>query len=185
MTWEEKGLLEFLFKVLLTFNSTSFILIIYLIKENCYIWGVEDLPIWVSHIIFMVVPIVCTAFSIVLKRILSKDSIECMIKDVKLANNEFLPSYLGYFFVGLSVPNVETMTFVYVILFIFTFVSQTLYFNPLFLCFGYHFYYITTMDNVTHFIISKKYIRASKNLKFSNLRRINYFSYIDAEEKKR
>lgn len=176
-------MLEFLFKVLLTFNSTSFILIIYLIKGNYYISTLEDLPIWISHIIFAVIPIACTAFSIVLKRVLSRDSIECMIKDVKLANNEFLPSYLGYFFVALSVPDVETMVFIYVILFIFTFVSQTLYFNPLFLCFGYHFYYITTMDNVTHFIISKRYIRDPKKLKFSNLRRINYFSYIDAEEK--
>lgn len=171
-----------LFELFLTFNSTSFILIIYFIKENYYMCGLRNFPIWISHFIFVVVPIVCTAFSIVLKRILSKDSIECEIKDVKLANNEFLPSYLGYFFVALSVPNIETMVFVYIILFAFTFVSQTLYFNPLFLCFGYHFYYITTIDEATHFIISKKCIRNAKDLKFINLRRINYFTYFDTEE---
>lgn len=176
-------MLEFLFRALLTFNSTSFILVIYLIKENYFFSIFYRFPIWVSHILFIFIPIILTSFSIGLRRFLSKDSIESEIIDVRDASNEFLPSYLGYFFVALSVPDIETMVFVYALLFVFTYVSQTLYFNPLFLCFGYHFYYIVTTDHVTHFIISKKQIRTSENLIFSGLRRINYFSYIDTGEK--
>lgn len=179
---EGEGVVEFLYKLLLTFNSTSFILSIFLIKENYYFNQLEWLPVGVSHIIFLLVPVLFTVLSLWLKKFLSKDSIECGIKDVEIANHAFLPSYLGYFFVALSVGRAETMVFVYGVLFIFTFLSQTLYFNPVFLIFRYHFYYVTTDNNIKHFIISKREIRTTNNLKFVNLRRINIFTYIDMED---
>ena len=43
------------------------------------------------------------------------------IEELKLANNSFLPNYLGYFFVALSISDLHTMCFVYSILSIFTF----------------------------------------------------------------
>lgn len=175
-------MIEFLYRIFLTFNATSPILVTFLIKERYYICCLDKFPIWVSYMVFIVIPVILTWISLLLKTYLSKDSIECGIKDVEQANNAFLPSYLGYFFVALSVPTVETMIFIYIILFVFTFVSQTLYFNPLFLCFGYQFYYITTEENVKQFIISKRKIRSTKYLNFASLRRINNFTYIDIEE---
>lgn len=174
--------MEFIYRVLLTFNSTSIILVIYLIQNKYYLLCLENRPLWVSHIMFLMLPLVSTGISLLLKRYLSPDSIECEITGVELANHGFLPSYLGYFFVALSVNDVEVMAFVYAILFLFTYLSQTIYFNPLFLCFRYHFYYIVTENNVKHFIISRKRIRTTENLQFPRLRRINYFTYIDTEE---
>ena len=84
-----------------------------------------------------------------------------------------------YFFVALSVPFYETLVFIFTILFIFTYFSQTLYFNPLFLLWGYQFYYITSENNVKIFLISKKCIRSTQGLSFPNLKRINNFTYID------
>lgn len=175
-------MIELLYRIFLTVNATSPIVVTFLIKERYYICCLNEFPIWVSYIIFVFIPVVLTAISLLFKRFLSKDSIECAIKDVEQANNAFLPSYLGYFFVALSVPSIESMIFVYSMLFVFTFVSQTLYFNPLFLCFGYHFYYIDTEKNIKQFIISKREIRSTKNLQFEDLRRINNFTYIDMEE---
>ena len=174
--------MEVLYKLLLTFNSTSFILVVYLIQKKYYLIFLERQPLWVSHILFLSVPVILTWLSLAMKRWLSADSMECEITDAELANHSFLPSYLGYFFVALSVNENETMVFVYAILFVFTFLSHTIYFNPLFLCFHYHFYYITTGENVRHCIISRKIIRTTKGLSFPRLRRINYFTYIDTED---
>lgn len=125
------------YKILLTFNATSTMIVIYLIKESYYILLLEKQPTWVSHVIFALVPLLLTIFSVLIKGILSKDDINYEMHSIEEANNAFLPSYLGYFFVALSVNSVQTMVFVYLIVFIFTYFSQTLYFNPLFLLLGY------------------------------------------------
>lgn len=104
------------------------------------------------------------------------------IENVEYANDAFLPSYLGYFFVALDVPNYETLCFVYPLIFVFTFLSQTLYFNPLFLIFGYHFYNLTTANNVRVFMITKKKFKDPKTISFPSLKRINDFTFIDNEE---
>ena len=104
------------------------------------------------------------------------------IKEIELANNAFLPSYLGYFFVALSVPNCSTLYFIFLILFIFTFLSQSLYFNPLFLFFGYHFYNITTSKNVKLFIITRQNINDPNEVEFEKLKRINNFTFIDKQK---
>lgn len=174
---------EFLYKMYLTYNATSLLLVTFLIKERYYLNILKDRPIVVSYVVFISISVVLIWISLKMSKLLSKDSIEVKIVEVENANNAFLPSYLGYFFVALSVATVETMIFVSAMIFVFTFVSQTLYFNPLFLCFGYHFYYVTTEDNIKNFIITKKSIRTTRDLKFNNLRRINNFTYIDVEEK--
>ncbi|MEG2018247.1 MAG: hypothetical protein RR128_07300 [Clostridium sp.] len=175
-------MIEFIYKLLLTFNATSPIIVTFLIKDRYYFNVLGKFPVWISYMIFIIVAIALTGLTLVGKRFLSYDSIEDDPIDVEQANNTFLPSYLGYFFVALSVTSVETFIFIYAMVFIFTFVSQTLYFNPIFLLFGYKFYYITTKDNVKVFIISKKIIKTTRNLQFQSLRRINDFTFIDEQK---
>ncbi|MEM1484250.1 hypothetical protein V6615_05140 [Oscillospiraceae bacterium PP1C4] len=119
-----------------------------------------------------------------MKKFLSYDSIEKQPLDIEQANNSFLPSYLGYFFVALGVLTTETLWFIYFILFVFTFCSQTMYFNPIFLIFGYQFYNVTTADNIKIFLISRKQIKTTKELVFPTLKRINNFTFIDVEKAK-
>ena len=110
----------------------------------------------------------------------SKDSIDIgKVKQIEQANNAFLPSYLGYFFVALSVSYFDTLVFVFLLLFVFTFLSQTLYFNPLFLIFRFHFYYLTTTNEIKIFIITKKELKDPLLTEFKDLRRINNFTFID------
>lgn len=76
-----------------------------------------------------------------------------------------------------------TLCFVYAIVFVFTFLTQTQYFNPIFLLFGYHFYHITTEQGTKAFLIAKgKVIRNAKDVEFTDLRRINDTTYISRKD---
>lgn len=182
------NIINLLFRLFLTFNATSLILVVYLVKEkiviNNWLSCFLNMSHWFSYLLYLAVPVLFTFFSLLLSNKLADDSIEAeknqpVIKEVEQANNAYLPSYLGYFFVALSVPHCDTLVFVFIILFLFTFLSQTLYFNPLFLVFGYHFYYVTTETNIKIFVISKRNLKNPKGLSFPNLKRINDFTFID------
>ena len=73
--------------------------------------------------------------------------------DVHLADGEFLPTYLGYFFVALSISDLLSLIFIYLILLVFVCLSQTKYFNPIYLLFGYHFYHAATEHGTNIFIV--------------------------------
>jgi uncharacterized membrane protein len=157
----------------------------------------SSLPDFFSYILYFCLPIFFTWISLLLAKSLAKDSLEKTEKSIKKengqtqiskmskvieveqANNAFLPSYLGYFFVALSIPYFETLIFIFLILFLFTFYSQTLYFNPLFLLFGYHFYYLTTVNKTKVFIITRKSLKNPDDINLPELRRINDFTFID------
>ncbi|WP_255283843.1 hypothetical protein [Flavobacterium glycines] len=140
----------------------------------------NSLPNYVSYLIYFFVPIVLTYISLYISKFLGNSNIsKGSIIEVENANNAFLPSYLGYFFVALSVNNSETLIFVFAILFVFTFLSQTLYFNPLFLIFGYHFYNISTNNKAKLFVITKNEINKVDDIEFTQLKRINNFTFID------
>lgn len=184
-------MITFLFRLFLTFNATSLILVVYLVKSektlNTFVSFLENAPSLVSYAFYFSIPVLLTFLSLILSRKLNNDSIDTEagaspITEIEQANNAYLPSYLGYFFVALSVPHCDTLIFVFAILFLFTFLSQTLYFNPLFLVFGYHFYYITTTTNIKIFLISKKNLKDPRSLAFPKLNRINDFTFIDKEK---
>lgn len=176
--------MNYIYKLLLTFNATSLILVIFFIKEEDTLNGLHEklysLPNYVSYIIYFFVPIVLTYISLYISKFLGNSNItKGSITEVENANNAFLPSYLGYFFVALSVNNSDTLIFVFIILFVFTFLSQTLYFNPLFLIFGYHFYNISTNNKAKLFVITKNEINKVDDIEFTQLKRINNFTFID------
>lgn len=184
-------MINLIFRLFLTFNATSLILVIYLVKEqivlNVIHESVVNMPYFISYIIYFLIPVLFTYLSLLLSNKLANESIEPekgipAIREIEQANNTYLPSYLGYFFVALSIPYCDSLIFVFIILFLFTFLSQTLYFNPLFLIFGYQFYYITTINNVKIFLITKEKLKVPEGLSFPKLKRINNFTFIDNEK---
>lgn len=182
-------MLNFIFRGLLAFNATSLLVIIYLVKQGItldvlfpwlsqFSW-IVDLPNLTSYFIYIIVTLLLTWISIFLSSGLGKDTFESgEIVSIEYANNSFLPSYLGYFFVALSINNCETLFFVYIILFVFTFLSQALYFNPLFLIFRYNFYNVTNNDGVSFFLISRQDFRKPKQVALT-ANRINTYTYIE------
>lgn len=176
--------MSFIYRVLLTFNATSLILVVFMINKGTTINNLHEvltrLPNCVSYLIYFLVPILLTYFSLKLSNLLGTSNIvKGSIMEIENANNAFLPSYLGYFFVALSISSCETLIFAFLILFVFTFLSQTLYFNPLFLIYGYHFYNVSTNNKAKLFIISKNEIIKVDDVEFSKLKRINNFTFID------
>lgn len=171
-----------LYRLFLTFNATSLMIVIFMIKQQFII--IQKAPNWISYLILILIPFFLTGISLLLTKFLSADSIEGKAKDIEQANNAYLPSYLGYFFVALSVPYTETLIFVFLILFVFTYFSQTLYFNPLFLLWGKHFYYVTTENNIKIFLITKKILIRTNDIQFESLKRINNYTFIDNGGKK-
>jgi len=176
-------MMNFIYRLFLAFSATYLIVVVYLIKEKYILTIFEDYPVVLSHILFVVIPIALTYLSFFILPSLAKATIaKTSIIDIELANNTFLPTYLGYFFVSLGVTDIETLIFIFIIIYLFTYLSQTLYFNPLFLLFGFHFYFLTNTDQVKIFLITRKSIKKPQEFDFNNLRRINDFTFIDTEK---
>lgn len=178
------------FRLLLTFNATSLLVIIFLVQKGytlgyfladmgCLGW-LNSLPNVVSYILYLLAPLLSTGLSILLSSRLGRDTFkQGEVASIEHANNSFLPSYLGYFFVALSIGNWETLVFVYAVLFAFTFLSQALYFNPLFLIFGYEFYNITTKNGTAIFLISRHKYKKPDEVAIATAFRINNYTFIE------
>jgi hypothetical protein len=179
-------MVNFIFRPLLTFNATSLLLIIFLVQKGETL-GVLipalarfNLPSLISYAVYLLVPIVLTGISILLSSHLGKDEFKKGdVESIEHANNSFLPSYLGYFFVALGIDNWEVMWFVYITLFVFTFLSQALYFNPLFLLFGYEFYNIKTKNGAAIFLISRHQYKQPSDIEIAMAYRINNYTFIE------
>ena len=175
------------YRFLLTVNATSLLLIVFMVQKG-YTLGhffaqyafITELPNAVSYGFYLTIPVLLTKFSLFLSQFLGKDSFEIgHVTGIEHANNSFLPSYLGYFFVALSVGNCETLWFVYGVLFVFTFRSQALYFNPLFLLFGFDFYTIKTVNGASIFLISKNKYKTPAEIDIPVAYRINNHTYLE------
>ncbi|MGP1439097.1 MAG: hypothetical protein ACTTKH_08525, partial [Treponema sp.] len=110
-------LLNILLKILLTSSSTFLLVIVFLVQKS-YTLGyffpsclkLVRLSNWISYIIYFLIPIILTGMCILLSSFLGKDEFKKgEIVCVENANNTFLPSYLGYFFVALSINNWEAL----------------------------------------------------------------------------
>lgn len=169
-----------LYQLFLAFNSTWLIVVVFLVKEKFKINFLNEYPEYYSWILFILAPVILTALSFLIAMSLPKDSLQSSsVKEIELANNNFLPTYLGYFFVSLGVEDISTLIVVFVIIYVFTYLSQTLYFNPIFLLFGYHFYFIKTSGNVKIFLITRKQLKSPGGNSFEKLRRINNYTFIE------
>lgn len=178
----------FLFKVLLALSSTSLFVVIYVIKTKVHIFD----SIILTYLVYFITVIGLAYLALLSTNYLGRGSLASQMRnkkntleEIELANHSFLPTYLGYFFIALSIPNNEWEIFfaLYAIMFIFVYLSQNSYFNPLFLLFGYQFYYVKTSSDIKLFLISKKLMKDHKIYKFNNLRQINDFTFIDKGDK--
>ena len=104
------------------------------------------------------------------------------MSEIKQANDSYLPSYLGFFFVASSVPDYITFCFVFSIIAIFVFFSRSVYFNPMYFLLGYRFYDIKTTEMVRILVVSKKNIRKAGDAVFEKTKRINDFTFIELDK---
>lgn len=177
--------MRYLYRILLCISSTFLMISIYCFKNLQWPVSNNSITVIVYTIISFVIPFAAAVIGLIFAGKLSKDNILVgSIKEIltEEANSTFLPVYLGYFFVALSVGNCQTMVCVYFIVFVFTFVSNISCFNPVFLLFGYRFYYITTSDHAKCFVITRQKLHADvKDVQFKELRRISSHTFIDMD----
>lgn len=183
-------IINILFRLLLTFNATSLLVIIFLVQKKYTVYyflqglsaadWLKPFPPVLSYLLYLLIPIVLTWISLQLSSGLGKDEFKKGdVVSVEYANNSFLPSYLGYFFVALSVNSWSTLFFVYSVLFVFTFLSQALYFNPLFLVFRYEFYNVKNKSGASMFLISPHRYKTPSEVVVSEAFRINDYTFIE------
>jgi len=182
-------MINFLFRILLTFNATSLLLLIFMVQKEItllklfpyFVW-ISNWPNLVSYAIYFSIPVILTGVSIWVSKWLGRDEFKPgTTQSIEHANNSFLPSYLGYFFVALSIGSWETLWFVYSVLFLFTFLSQALYFNPLFLLFGFEFYNITTTNGTSIFLISRSKYKKPTDVNITKAFRINNYTFLERQ----
>lgn len=107
------------------------------------------------------------------------------VVELREVTNEYMPIYLGYVFVAVSINNNIVFIMVFLILFIILFETQIVAFNPMFCLLGYHYYRIKTFQStksIEVFVMSKRNnIKDYNELQFQKLSKINEFTYIDKE----
>ena len=117
-------MMRILYKLFLAFNSTWLIVVIFLVKAKYTFNFLSEYPQYYSWVLFILIPIILTALSFLIALSLPKDSLQNgSVKEIELANNNFLPTYLGYFFVSLGVEDVSTLIVVFTIIYIFNFIN--------------------------------------------------------------
>jgi hypothetical protein len=171
--------LKFVYNFFSTLTATSPIVVIFLIQKQVAIPFLVKFPVLISYCIYILSPVIITWGILFLTKYLSDDEIKGHIKDIEQANHSYLSVYIGYFFVALSIPRFETLYFIFGILFLLTYLSQTVYYNPLFLIWKYQFYYLTTENNVKIFLITRRQMRNPNDIESINVKRINNFTFIE------
>lgn len=169
-------MVKILHKLFFTVISTAWIIIVYAIdqKWNCF----KDSYV-ITAIILICIPFVLTFLWYLCIRICHTEDNITACNDIDEVNNDFLANYLGYFFIGIGLENFQTLILVYIIVSVFTFVSQTQFFNPMLLLMGYKYYYVTTPEGTKVMIISRRIYINANQLSTENLKRLCDNTFIE------
>ena len=171
--------MNFILRLILTLSSVSFFLVVFLIQNDINPFkkelGVYD---WIVHAGYALIPFVTVLISLSICKFLPKLVISKVIS-INPSDNNFLDNYFAFFFVALSVKGLTAFFVVFGITTIFTYVSRVSYFNPVFLVFGYRFYFIESDEKVKIMLISKKKILSPKTYESISVRKINDYTFID------
>ena len=171
--------MNFILRLFLTFSSVSFFLIVFLVQHEINPCKTQlGNYAWVTYVAYVIVPFLLTFISLGVCKLLAKSTINKVVS-LETSNNDFLANYLAFFFVALSVKGVTTFWIVFGMTILFTFVSRVSYFNPIFLVFGYNFYYVHTGENVKVMLISRKKLKSPQTFASMSVRRINDYTFIE------
>jgi len=172
-------MLNLILRLFLTFSAVSFFLVVCLVQNKInYASCLTEEYHWIIYFAYTLVPFALTAISVIVCKLLSTSTIKT-IKSIETSNNDFLANYLAYFFVALSINDLTTFWVVFGMTIIFTFFSRVSYFNPVFLLFGFNFFYVQTGENVKIMLICKKKLRNPQSFESMTVRRINDYTFIE------
>lgn len=140
-------------------------------------------------VIFIFSSIVSWIYILLYKKYYKNKGSETMVcVEVEIAEPKYIPIYIAYFVIALSIKNNWIIfDIVFIIIYFLILKGKFSYFNPYLLFFGYHFYEVQIENNLKEnakyklFLISNKKIKNIKN--YNNLIRLNDFTYLDKGDK--
>lgn len=173
---------------MMNFASTLLIVSLYFIKAQVvfFHFGVIWLDILLTILVLLSIPILLSwAFFRLAILICPNDSLVLPVQKVSSANKEYLPVYLSYFFVSLSISGGSqeglaygVLSVFFFIIWMFTSLTTTYYFNPLLMLLGYQFYNVTSHNGIELFVLSRKVIRKNDtDITFPRLKKMTETVY--------
>ena len=113
------------------------------------------------YAIFLLMLIGITALSLnfIIKKLDKIKFKKKQISSFEQANDFYLPIYLGYAFVAISLPPWKSFLLFFLLMLILLSKTRFFYFNPLFLILGYKFYFIDNVDKSKMLLITKKEVK--------------------------
>lgn len=103
---------------------------------------------------------------------------------IEPANEYFLPIYLSYILVAISISSAKAFLIIFLMIATLLFFSKTAFFNPVLLILGYRFYHITNTKGLKTLLIIKYDIKNKDDLRNQdkthsiNVKKINEYTYI-------
>lgn len=182
-------ILDYAFKMLSTLSALTPALFVYIItnyqkKLNNDIVAIIDKHealFFLGYVIFslVIILILNNIFLWVVKAL--DDESMSNIDTVEPVNDNFLPTYLGYFFVSVSITSNWVFCYFMILVILFNLFSKVYFFNPSLLISGFKFYHLTSQKGVKILLISKDDIRSNMDVSSSSYKRINDFTFIKVE----
>jgi len=173
--------MNLILRLVMTCSSVSFFVVVYLVQNK-----IDLLPIlsaklgysWLIYLLYTAIPFILGGIAVGISKLLAKSEIKKAIS-LETSNNDFLANYLAFFFVALSISDSMTFWIVLGMTVLFTFFSRVSYFNPVFLIFGFNFFYVHTGENVKVLLISRKKLRSPESFEATSVRRINDYTFME------
>ena len=180
------NILPFIYKLIYTCISLSLLVVIYLINKGVTLGSIIEsewlsrLPEWMSYCIYAIIPIIMSYLLTLLFPLFGKANLtNANIGEIESANSAFLPVYMAYVFVGLSINNCSSLIYCLLLLIVLCFLSQSYVFNPLFYFLGYKYYFVTNSTKHKLLIMTRRNFRLNETLEFQKLAKLNDFTFID------
>lgn len=195
-------------KLLLIISSLLLSILIFLISHediwlnSTHLWVASKLNIFfdiclssvyensflTSIFIYFLVFLLCLMIgkiSILLGKTGANDSISTnSITNIDPANEYFLPIYLSYILVAISISTFKAFFIIFIVITTLLYFSKSAFFNPILLVLGYKFYHITNTKGLKILLIIKYDIKNINDLKEQDLtssitvKKINEYTYI-------
>lgn len=173
--------MNLILRLVMTFSSISFFVVVYLVQNKIDIFPILTAKLghsWIIYLLYSAVPFFLGKIAVGICKILAKSEIKKALS-LETSNNDFLTNYLAFFFVALSINDATTFWIVLGMTVLFTFFSRVSYFNPVFLIFGFNFFYVHTGENVKVLLISRKKLRSPESFEATSVRRINDYTFME------
>lgn len=106
------------------------------------------------------------------------------ITNIEPANEYFLPIYLSYILVSISISTFKAFFIIFILIATLLYFSKSAFFNPILLILGYKFYHITNSKGLKILLIIKYDIKNINDFKMQDLtnsitvKKINEYTYI-------